>query len=66
MVKIMEHPTKIHDLGGFSTPIFGNTQFGGLEDDALVPAIRHETSEVRSFPKYAQLLLCFMTRVIDP
>ena len=25
MVKIMENPIKIHDLGGFTTPIFGLT-----------------------------------------
>ena len=25
MVKIMETPIKIHDLGGFYTPIFGST-----------------------------------------
>ena len=42
MVKIMENPVKIDDLGGFTTPIFGNTQvvFGTflrfLERDVLL------------------------------
>ena len=31
MVKIMENPVKMDDLGGFITPIFGNTHIHGLK-----------------------------------
>ena len=30
MVKIMENPIKMDDLGGFTTPIFGNTHVSFL------------------------------------